>query len=228
LSYGTNINSIDGISITIPKGQVVGVVGPVGSGKSSFGKLLLRVWDSDSGEVSIDGVDIKKWDLKMLRKSFGYVPQDNFLFSTSIGENIAFAKPDATREEIEKVAEMVQIKDEIEKFPQSFDTVVGERGVTLSGGQRQRVAVARALANNPSIILADEPTGNLDTKTGKEIMILFNKLWESGNTIILVTHEEEVAHYSHRIIRLRDGLVESDNQNGNPVVPKVSEIAEFE
>ncbi|HOR47127.1 MAG TPA: ABC transporter ATP-binding protein [Caldisericia bacterium] len=209
LSYGTNINSIDGISITIPKGQVVGVVGPVGSGKSSFGKLLLRVWDSDSGEVSIDGVDIKKWDLKMLRKSFGYVPQDNFLFSTSIGENIAFAKPDATKEEIEKVAEMVQIKDEIEKFPQSFDTVVGERGVTLSGGQRQRVAIARALLLDPPMMLLDDPLSAVDTSTEDAIIDTLKPIIK-GRTTIIIAHRVSAMRLADRIVVLDKGRIVED------------------
>lgn len=209
LSYGTETNSIDGISIVIPKGQVVGVVGPVGSGKSSFGKLLLRVWDPDSGEVSIDGVDIRKWDLKTLRKSFGYVPQDNFLFSASIGENIAFAKPDATKEEIEKVAEMVQIRDEIERFPEGFGTVVGERGVTLSGGQRQRVAIARALLLDPPIMLLDDPLSAVDTSTEDAIIDTLEPIIK-GRTTIIIAHRVSAMRLADRIIVLDKGRVVED------------------
>jgi ABC-type multidrug transport system fused ATPase/permease subunit len=132
------------------------------------------------------------------------------LFGGSIYDNIRYGRPSASKEEIIRAAEQAHAHSFISGFPQGYDTVVGDRGIRLSGGQRQRVAIARALVNKPSIILADEPTGNLDSKTSEEIMKLFGDIHQNGNTVILVTHEEEIAAYAHRVIRLRDGLVESD------------------
>ena len=121
----------------------------------------------------------------------------------------------ATDTEVIDAAKRAHAHDFIEKLPEGYESLVGERGIKLSGGQRQRVAIARALVNKPSIILADEPTGNLDSKTSVEIMNLFNDIHKNGNTVILVTHEEDIAQYAHRIIRLRDGIIESDTQNTN-------------
>jgi ABC-type bacteriocin/lantibiotic exporter with double-glycine peptidase domain len=148
--------------------------------------------------------------LRDFRGHLGVVLQDNFLFDGTVAANIAFARPHASREEIVSVSRIAHCDEFIQEFELGYDTVVGERGIKLSGGQRQRVAIARALVNNPSILLADEPTGNLDSKTGVEIMALFARLHEAGNTIVLVTHEPDVAAYAHRTISIRDGQVEKD------------------
>lgn len=209
LSYGTKISYIDDISLKIPKGQVVGIVGPVGSGKSSLGKILLRVWDPDKGSIKVDGVDVRKWDLKTLRKSIGYVPQDSFLFSTSVEENISFAKPDATTEEVKKVADMVQIKNEVDRFPKGFDTIVGERGVTLSGGQKQRVAIGRALLLDPPILLLDDPLSSVDTSTEDAIIDTLEPIIK-GRTTIIIAHRVSAMRLANRIIVMDHGKIVED------------------
>ncbi len=222
------VHALRDITLTIKKNEYVSIMGPSGSGKStlmniigcldtpSTGKYLFKQYDvSDMTDNEL--ADIRNKEIGFVFQTFNLLPRASALKNVELPLVYGGVSSSKRKDIAHKLLEDVGLGDRVTHKPNE-----------LSGGQRQRVAIARALANNPSIILADEPTGNLDTKTGKEIMILFNKLWESGNTIILVTHEEEVAHYSHRIIRLRDGLVESDNKNGNPVVPKVSEIAELE
>lgn len=209
LTYDSELVYLDDISIKIPKGQVLGIVGPVGSGKSSFAKLLLRIWDPQKGNVKMDGVDLREWDLKTLRRSIGFVPQDTFLFSTSIAENIAFAKPSATKEEIEKIAEMVQIKNEIEKFPKGFETVVGERGVTLSGGQRQRVSIARALLIDPPVMVFDDPLSAVDTSTEDAIIKTLKPIIK-GKTVIIIAHRVSAMSLADRIIVLDKGKIVED------------------
>lgn len=209
LTYDSDLVYLDDISIRIPKGQVLGIVGPVGSGKSSFAKLLLRIWDPQKGRVMMDGVDLREWNLKTLRQSIGFVPQDTFLFSTSIAENISFAKPSATKEEIEKIAEMVQIKSEIERFPKGFETVVGERGVTLSGGQRQRVSIARALLIDPPVMVFDDPLSAVDTST-EDAIIKTLKPVIKGKTVIIIAHRVSAMSLADRIIVLDKGRIVED------------------
>jgi ABC-type multidrug transport system fused ATPase/permease subunit len=173
---------------------------------------MFRFYDPTAGAVKIDGHDLRSLSLSDLREHMALVSQEVVLFDLTVAENIALGKPGATRGEIEAAAQAAFADEFIRKVPQGFDTPVGERGVTLSGGQRQRVAIARALVNNPSILLADEPTGALDTKTSYEIMELFERLYEAGNTIIVVTHEHDIAERAHRVITIRDGKIESDEK----------------
>ena len=160
-----------------------------------------------------DGVDIKDVTLNSLRRQIGIVPQETIMFSGTIAGNIAFGQNEFDMEAVEEAAKVANAHDFISQMPDGYYTVVGERGAKLSGGQRQRVAVGRALVNKPSIILADEPTGNLDSKTGTEIMALFDQIHAAGNTVIMVTHEEDIAAHAKRVIRLRDGIIESDTFN---------------
>jgi len=212
LSYGTKTPALQDVNLTIEKGQVLGIVGPVGSGKSTLGKLLLRVWDPETGSVCIDGVNLKNWDLATLRRSVGYVPQDSFLFSTTLAENIAYAKPDASMDEVVRVAEMVQIKDEIDKFPNGFETMVGERGVTLSGGQRQRVAIARALLLNPPMLLFDDPLSAVDTSTEDAIIETIAPIIK-GHTVVIIAHRVSAMRLADRIIVLDRGKVVEDGSH---------------
>ncbi|MBL0745055.1 ABC transporter ATP-binding protein [Chryseolinea sp. Jin1] len=220
---GDNIvNALQGVSISIDKGEYVAFMGPSGSGKSTLMNIVGCLDSPTTGSYSLNNhqvSDMTENELAEVRnKEIGFVFQTfNLLPRASALDNVAlpliyagYSKSD--RDELAMAAlQSVNLADRHHHKPNE-----------LSGGQRQRVAIARALVNNPSIILADEPTGNLDTKTSYGIMALFQELHDKGNTIIMVTHEDDIAHYAHRIIRLRDGLIEWDKKNdnvsrGNPV-----------
>jgi len=202
---------LKGIDLEIHKGEYVALMGPSGSGKSTLMNILGCLDTPTSGTYILNGKDVSQMkdnELAEIRnKEIGFVFQTfNLLPRTTALDNVAlpmiyagYSKPERNKRAVE-VLEQVNLADRMDHQPNQ-----------LSGGQRQRVAVARALVNKPSIILADEPTGNLDSKTSVEIMKLFNEIHANGNTVILVTHEEEIAAYAHRVIRLRDGLIESDN-----------------
>lgn len=214
------INVLKGINLNINKGEYVALMGPSGSGKSTLMNLLGCLDTPTSGQYILNGNDVSKMTddslAEIRNKEIGFVFQTfNLLPRTTALNNVAlpmiyagYSKSERTARAIE-VLKQVGLGDRMDHEPNQ-----------LSGGQRQRVAVARALVNKPSIILADEPTGNLDSKTSVEIMNLFNEIHANGNTVILVTHEEDIAAYAHRIIRLRDGLVESDNINKEIMVHK--------
>jgi putative ABC transport system ATP-binding protein len=224
---GNNIvNALQSISISIDRGEYVAFMGPSGSGKSTLMNIVGCLDSPTSGRYRLNNQEVSEMtenELAMIRnKEIGFVFQTfNLLPRASALENVALPLIYAgySKDEREEMAmgalESVNLADRYHHKPNE-----------LSGGQRQRVAIARALVNNPSIILADEPTGNLDTKTSYDIMNLFQDLHDKGNTIILVTHEDDIAHYSHRIIRLRDGLIERDLKNENitrnPAIAEVS------
>lgn len=204
------VNVLKGIDLQINKGEYVALMGPSGSGKSTLMNLLGCLDTPTSGTYILNGKDVSKMkddELAEIRnKEIGFVFQTfNLLPRTTALDNVALPMIYAGYSKTERrtratdVLTQVGLSDRMDHHPNQ-----------LSGGQRQRVAVARALVNSPSIILADEPTGNLDSKTSLEIMKLFNEIHANGNTVILVTHEEEIAAYAHRVIRLRDGMVESD------------------
>ena len=207
---------LKGIDLKINKGEYVALMGPSGSGKSTLMNLLGCLDTPTSGSYILNGKDVSQMhddELAGIRnKEIGFVFQTfNLLPRTTALDNVAlpmiyagYKKPERNSRATE-VLTQVGLADRMDHKPNQ-----------LSGGQRQRVAVARALVNRPSIILADEPTGNLDSKTSVEIMKLFGDIHSNGNTVILVTHEEDIAAYAHRVIRLRDGIIESDNVNPNP------------
>ncbi|MBQ5783700.1 MAG: ABC transporter ATP-binding protein [Bacteroidales bacterium] len=207
------VRALDGVSVTIYRNEYVAIMGPSGSGKSTLMNILGCLDTPTSGEYVLNGTDVSKMDdgslAEVRNKEIGFVFQSfNLLPKYSSLENVALPMiyagvPSSKREARAKEAlQNVGLGDRMEHKPNE-----------LSGGQRQRVAIARALINNPSIILADEPTGNLDTKTSVDIMNLFGQIHKNGNTVILVTHEEDIAKYAHRVIRLRDGKIESDTLN---------------
>lgn len=204
---------LKGIDLQINKGEYVALMGPSGSGKSTLMNLLGCLDTPTSGSYILNGKDVSQMhddELAEIRnKEIGFVFQTfNLLPRTTALANVAlpmvyagYSKAERT-ERASEVLKQVNLADRMDHQPNQ-----------LSGGQRQRVAIARALVNKPSIILADEPTGNLDSKTSVEIMNLFGEIHQNGNTVILVTHEEEIASYAHRVIRLRDGIIESDTKN---------------
>ena len=174
----------------------------------------MRFWDVDKGCVSVDGENVRKIPTRYLRDMESYVTQETHLFHDSIANNIAVGSPDASREEIMKAAKKASIHDFIMKLPKGYDTEVGELGDTLSGGEKQRVAICRALINNPDLILADEPTGNLDSKSGKIVIDALNKISsEYKKTIVMVTHDPQMASYCSRLILLKDGVILEDLKN---------------
>ncbi|MEN0081604.1 ABC transporter ATP-binding protein [Flavobacterium lindanitolerans] len=207
------IHVLKGIDLNINKGEYVALMGPSGSGKSTLMNILGCLDTPTSGQYILNGKDVSQMSddnlAEIRNKEIGFVFQTfNLLPRTTALNNVAlpmiyagYSKSERSAR-AEEVLNQVGLKDRMDHEPNQ-----------LSGGQRQRVAVARALVNRPSIILADEPTGNLDSKTSVEIMNLFNEIHANGNTVILVTHEEDIAAYAHRIIRLRDGIVESDKPN---------------
>jgi putative ABC transport system ATP-binding protein len=207
------INVLKGIDLQINKGEYVALMGPSGSGKSTLMNLLGCLDTPTSGTYILNGNDVSQMhddDLAEIRnKEIGFVFQTfNLLPRTTALDNVALPMIYAGYSKTDRNIRATEVLKQV-----GLDDRMDHQPNQLSGGQRQRVAVARALVNKPSIILADEPTGNLDSKTSEEIMKLFGDIHAAGNTVILVTHEEEIAKYAHRIIRLRDGMIESDNLN---------------
>lgn len=206
---------LKGIDLDIKKGEYVALMGPSGSGKSTLMNILGCLDTPTSGTYILNGKHVSEMqddELAGIRnKEIGFVFQTfNLMPRTTALDNVALPMVYAGYSKSERIERATEVLKQV-----GLDDRMDHKPNQLSGGQRQRVAVARALVNKPSIILADEPTGNLDSKTSVEIMNLFNEIHANGNTVILVTHEEDIAAYAHRIIRLRDGLIESDTINPN-------------
>lgn len=220
------VRALRSVSITINKGEYVAFMGPSGSGKSTLMNIIGCLDTPTAGTYILNDKDVSDMtenELAEIRnKEIGFVFQTfNLLPRASCLENVA----------LPLIYAGYNKSDREEKAFHALDSVglgdrVHHKPNELSGGQRQRVAIARALVNDPSIILADEPTGNLDSKTSYDIMELFHELHQKGNTIIMVTHEDDIAHYAHRVVRLRDGLVESDTINPNPTRGRAVEVIE--
>ncbi len=214
------VNALRKIDLKIEKGEYVALMGPSGSGKSTLMNIVGCLDTPSSGEYSLNGKEVSKMtenELAEIRNSeigfifqtFNLIPRSTALDNVALPLVYAGLKKDQRNKNATQALKDVGLGDRMTHKPNE-----------LSGGQRQRVAIARALVNNPSIILADEPTGNLDSKTSEEIMMLFKQIHKKGNTIIVVTHEEEIARYALRIVRIKDGMVESDTGN----VPKDKEV----
>lgn len=194
------------IEFSVKRGQTLGIVGPTGSGKSTLVNLLPRVYDPPPDTVFVDGQDVRKVGLADLRSAISYVPQDGFLFSTSIGQNIGFSKEDATLNDIEKAAQQACIYDDIQQFSKGFDTVIGERGVALSGGQKQRTAIARAFLKDAPILILDDCLSAVDMNTEKHIISNLNEVRENRTTII-IAHRLSAVRHADLIIVLDDGVM---------------------
>lgn len=205
-SYPDGEPVIQDVSFKIKQGQTVAIVGQTGAGKTSLAKLINRTYDTTSGQVLIDGVDVRDWNLAALRSQISIIEQDIFLFSRSLSNNIAFGKPDATKEEITSASVASQAHDFILEFDQGYDTVVGERGVTLSGGQRQRIALARAFLTDPRILVLDDSTSAIDSATEDKIQRAISNA-ARGRTTFIITHRLSQIRWADLIIVMRKGRI---------------------
>ena len=203
---GTERAVLKDINLKIKHGQTVAIVGHTGSGKSTLVNLVPRLIDAESGQVLIDGHPIGSVPLDVLRSNIGYVPQETFLFSETVGGNIAFGTPNATAEDVKNAAESAGLLEDIEGFPKRFDTIVGERGITLSGGQKQRTAIARSVIRHPKILLLDDSLSSVDTYTEEKILSHLRGIM-SGRTSIIVSHRVSTVKDADLIVVLQDGEI---------------------
>lgn len=202
----TNITALKDVSFTVRPGQTLAIIGPTGSGKSTILELIGRLYDVKTGDVEIDGIKMSMLNLDDLRSEIGYVPQDAFLFSDTIGENIKFGNTDASNEEVYAFAKAASVHHNIIDFKNGYNTILGERGITLSGGQKQRVSIARALIGKPKILLLDDCLSAVDTETEEEILNNLESLTIDSTTII-VSHRISSAKNADQILILEDGKI---------------------
>lgn len=202
----TGIQALKGVSFKLKRGENLVIIGKTGSGKSTLLELISRLYDVQSGEILIDGQKIDSINLNLLRESIGYVPQDSFLFSESIADNIKFGDADATQEKIEEAAKNAAVHENILNFKEAYNTVLGERGITLSGGQKQRISIARAIIRKPKIVLFDDCLSAVDTETEEAI---FQKLEEisANRTAVIVSHRVSSARNADQVIVLDEGII---------------------
>jgi ATP-binding cassette subfamily B protein len=197
---------LSGIDLAVPAGSTVAVVGRTGSGKSTLLAMLPRLLDPPPGTVFVDGVDVRRLPLDQLRAAIGAVPQETFLFSTTVADNIALGQPQASREEIAEAARLAGLAPDLEGFPHGLDTLVGERGITLSGGQKQRVALARAILRRPRILLLDDCLSAVDTHTEETILANLREVFP-GRTVFIVSHRISTVQEADLILVLDAGRV---------------------
>lgn len=194
------------INLKIPAGSTLAVVGPTGCGKTTLAALVARLWEAPEGSVLIDGQPIRHWPLETLRRSIGYVPQDTYLFSETVGGNIAFGLPDYNPERAREAAEIASLHGDIQDFSAGYDTTVGERGITLSGGQKQRTAIARAIVRDPRILILDDALSSVDTQTEEKILSGLRGVMH-GRTTILISHRTSTVQNADQIVVLREGRI---------------------
>ena len=230
----TNITALENVSFTVNKGQTLAILGKTGSGKSTIISLISRLYDVSNGRISVDGIEISKLNLFDLRNSIGIVPQDAFLFSDSIKNNIKFGKETATEEEVEAAAKSAVVHDNIIDFKNQYETILGERGITLSGGQKQRVSIARAIIKDPNILLFDDCLSAVDTETEEAILNNLQEICKDKTTII-VSHRVSSAKNADTIIIIDEGKIieqgshsELINQDGYYAALYMKQLSEKE
>ncbi|MGV3771574.1 MAG: ABC transporter ATP-binding protein [Verrucomicrobiales bacterium] len=207
-AYAEGKKAVENVSFEADAGKTYALVGPTGSGKSSLVQLIARYYEPDSGDIFIDGINIRELDLPQLRRNVAIIFQETFLFSASVSENIAYGRPDAAPEEIRQAARLAQADEFISKLEHGYDTVIGERGVTLSGGQKQRIAIARAFIMNPKILILDDATASVDSHTEKLIQEGIRALTR-GRTTFIIAHRFSTVQHADQILVLKGGsLVE--------------------
>ncbi|MGW9431799.1 ABC transporter ATP-binding protein, partial [Streptomyces decoyicus] len=198
--------TLDGIDLTVPAGGSLAVVGPTGSGKSTLSYLVPRLYDVTGGRVTLDGTDVRDLDFDSLARSVGVVSQETYLFHASVADNLRFAKPDATDDEIERAARAAQIHDHIAALPDGYDTLVGERGYRFSGGEKQRLALARTILRDPPVLVLDEATSALDTRTEHAVQQAIDELSE-GRTTLTIAHRLSTVRDADQIVVLDAGRI---------------------
>jgi ATP-binding cassette subfamily B protein len=205
-SYSEEETALENITFKIKPGQTVAIVGQTGAGKTSLVKLVNRTYDVSAGEILVDGINVRDWNLEALRRQISIIEQDIFLFSRSIADNIAFGQQDATRERIEWAATAAQATEFLSSFKDGYDTVIGERGITLSGGQRQRLALARAFLTDPPILILDDSTSAIDSATEDKIQRAIFAASRDRTTLI-ITHRLSQIRWADLIVVLKNGRI---------------------
>ncbi len=212
-SYHPDREILRGVDFTVRPGEKVAVVGHSGAGKSTLSRLLFRFYDVTGGKVLVDGQDVREVTQESLREAISIVPQDTVLFNDTLYYNLAYGRPDASREEIEKVAEMACIREFIESLPQGYETVVGERGLKLSGGEKQRVAIARAMLKRPRILVFDEATSSLDSKTEQAIQETLGQVARHYTTLVIAHRLSTVVDADRILVMERGRVVEQGSHS---------------
>jgi ATP-binding cassette subfamily B protein len=206
LSYNGGAPALSDVTLDVAAGDTVAIVGPTGSGKTTLAATIARLYDLSEGSLTVDGVDVRELELDSLRRAIAVVPDDGFLFSASVRENIAYAKPGATQEEIELAARRAQIHSFIAGLPEGYDTLIGERGLTLSGGQRQRIAIARALITDPRILILDDATASVDATTERQIKDALKEVMRVRTTFI-IAHRLSTIALADRVVVMEGGRI---------------------
>jgi len=205
-AYTEGRSVLEGIDLELEPGRTVALIGHTGSGKTTLAALVPRFYDVSAGRITVDGVDVRDVKLGSLRREIGVVLQDPFLFSATVHENIAFARPDATRAEVERAARLAQAAEFVEELVDGYDTMIGERGITLSGGQRQRLAIARALLADPRILVLDDATSSVDASTEQAIKAALREVM-AGRTTFVIAHRLSTIALADEVVVLEQGAV---------------------
>lgn len=215
-AYGAQKNghtALETITFSLPVGRTVGLVGRIGAGKSTAAQLVPRLFDVTSGEILLDGQDIRKLSLRQLRQTLGYVPQDPFLFSTSLKRNLTFGREEVSDAELERAVKIAKLERDLEIFPQGVNTIVGERGVTLSGGQKQRATLARALVMDPPVLILDDCLSSVDAQTEAEILHGLKAIIKE-KTCLIISHRISAVKEADEILVLDEGkIIERGNHD---------------